>query len=117
RGAGVARFRGGRCRATGEQGEPPPSVIRPWNGVSPSSSPWGRPSPRWADGTAGQGRGRKRRPLGTRTDRGDYPTRKRADFPRVSPHETVRTTGSGGRAEDSSLLLVRPPAGSARPPP
>ena len=33
----------------------------------------------------------------------DHPARKRADFPRVSPHETVRTTGSGGRADDGSL--------------
>ena len=46
----------------------------------------------------------------------DHPTRKRADFPRVSPHETVRTTGLGGRADDSSLLLVRPPADSAGQP-
>jgi hypothetical protein len=33
-------------RATGEQAEPTPSVIHPWNVVSPSSSPRGRPSAR-----------------------------------------------------------------------
>ena len=115
-GAGVSPFPCRRCRATGEQAEPNPSVIRPWNVVSPSSSPWGRPAARWTDGTAGKGRGRKRRPLGNRTDRGYYPARKRADFPRVSPHETVRTTGSGGRADDSSSLLVRPPADPAGQP-
>ncbi len=35
-------------RATGEEAEPAPSVIRPWNVVSPSSSPWGRPAARWS---------------------------------------------------------------------
>jgi len=34
-------------RATGEQAEPKPSVIRPWNVVSPSSSLRGRPAVRW----------------------------------------------------------------------
>ena len=33
-------------RATGEQAEPKPSVIHPWNVVSPSSSPRGRPAAR-----------------------------------------------------------------------
>jgi hypothetical protein len=118
-GLGAPPSPGRRCRATGEQAEPTPSVIRPWNVVSPSSSPRGKPSVRRTDGAAGKGRGRKRRPLGNRTDRGcaprrDHPTRKRADFPRVSPHEAVRPTDSGGRADDSSLLLVRPPADSAR---
>ena len=31
-------------RATGEQAEPKPSLIRPWNVVSPSSSLRGRPT-------------------------------------------------------------------------
>ena len=66
-GAGASPFPCRRCRATGEQAEPTPSVIRPWNVVSPSSSPRGRPSARRTDGTAGKGRGRKRRPLGNRT--------------------------------------------------
>jgi hypothetical protein len=35
-------------RATGEEAEPAPSVIRPWNVVSPSSSPRGRPAARWS---------------------------------------------------------------------
>ena len=42
-----------RCRATGEQAEPKPSLIRPWNVVSPSSSLRGRPAVRGAEGTAG----------------------------------------------------------------
>jgi hypothetical protein len=33
-------------RATGEEAEPAPSVIRPWNVVSPTSSPRGRPAAR-----------------------------------------------------------------------
>ena len=33
-------------RATGEEAEPTPSVIHPWNVVSPSSSPRGRPTAR-----------------------------------------------------------------------
>ena len=33
-------------RATGEEAEPTPSVIHPWNVVSPSSSPRGRPAAR-----------------------------------------------------------------------
>ena len=33
-------------RATGEEAEPTPSVIHPWNVVSPSSSSWGRLSAR-----------------------------------------------------------------------
>jgi hypothetical protein len=33
-------------RATGEEAEPTPSVIHPWNVVSPSSSSWGRFSAR-----------------------------------------------------------------------
>src|SRR5262249_46745536 len=40
---------------------------------------------------------------GVEPPRQDHPPRKRADFPRVSRHETVRTTGSGGRADDGSL--------------
>jgi hypothetical protein len=49
----VARCRGSpfpcrRCRATGEQAEPQPSGIRPWNVVSPSSSLRGRPAARWS---------------------------------------------------------------------
>jgi hypothetical protein len=35
-------------RATGEQAEPAPSVIPPWNVVSPSSSLRGRPAARWS---------------------------------------------------------------------
>jgi hypothetical protein len=35
-------------RATGEEAEPAPSVIRPWNVVSPSSSLRGRPAARWS---------------------------------------------------------------------
>jgi hypothetical protein len=46
--AGVSPFPGRRCRATGEQAEPTPSVIRPWNVVSPSSSLRGRPAVRWS---------------------------------------------------------------------
>jgi hypothetical protein len=42
-------------RATGEEAEPKPSVIHPWNVVSPSSSLRGRPTTRCADGTAGRG--------------------------------------------------------------
>jgi hypothetical protein len=42
-------------RATGGEAEPTPSVIHPWNVVSPSSSLRGRPSVRGADGTAGKG--------------------------------------------------------------
>jgi hypothetical protein len=34
--------------ATGEEAEPQPSVIHPWNVVSPSSSPRGRPAARWS---------------------------------------------------------------------
>ena len=45
-GAGVSPFPGRRCRATGGEAEPTPSVIHPWNVVSPSSSPRGRPSAR-----------------------------------------------------------------------
>ena len=45
-GAGASPFPCRRGRATGEQAEPTPSVIHPWNVVSPSSSPWGRPSAR-----------------------------------------------------------------------
>ena len=45
-GLGAPPSPGRRCRATGEQAEPTPSVIHPWNVVSPSSSPWGRPSAR-----------------------------------------------------------------------
>ena len=45
-GAGVSPFPCRRCRAIGEQAEPTPSVIRPWNVVSPSSSPRGRPAVR-----------------------------------------------------------------------
>ena len=57
-------------RATGEQAEPKPSLIRPWNVVSPSSSLRGRPAVRGAEGTAGRGGGRKRRPPDSRADRG-----------------------------------------------
>src|SRR3954470_13212354 len=35
-------------RATGGEAEPTPSVIHPWNVVSPSSSPRGRPTARWS---------------------------------------------------------------------
>jgi hypothetical protein len=45
-GAGASPFPCRRCRATGEQAEPTPSVIHPWNVVSPSSSPRGRPAAR-----------------------------------------------------------------------
>jgi hypothetical protein len=45
-GAGASPFPCRRCRATGEQAEPKPSVIHPWNVVSPSSSPRGRPAVR-----------------------------------------------------------------------
>ena len=51
--AGVFPFPCRRCRATGEQAEPKPSLIRPWNVVSPSSSLRGRPAVRGAEGTAG----------------------------------------------------------------
>jgi len=44
--AGAFPFPCRRCRATGEQAEPHPSVMHPWNVVSPSSSLWGRPSAR-----------------------------------------------------------------------
>ena len=44
--AGVFPFPCRRYRATGEQAEPKPSVIHPWNVVSPSSSPRGRPAVR-----------------------------------------------------------------------
>jgi hypothetical protein len=37
-GAGASPFPCRRCRATGEQAEPTPSVIHPWNVVNPSSS-------------------------------------------------------------------------------
>jgi hypothetical protein len=53
--AGVSPFPGRRCRATGGQAEPQPSVIRPQDVVSPSSSPRGRPAARWTDGMAGRG--------------------------------------------------------------
>jgi hypothetical protein len=120
--AGVFPFPGRRCRATGEQAEPTPSVIHSWNVVSPSPSPRGRPSARGSpmgrrvkDEGRSEGRSVIER-IGVEPPRRDHPTRKRADFPRVSPHETVRPTGSGGRADDSSLLLVRPPADPARQP-
>ena len=45
-GAGVSLFPCRRCRATGEQAEPQPSGIHPWNVVSPSSSLRGRPAAR-----------------------------------------------------------------------
>ena len=45
-GAGASPFPCRRCRATGEQAEPTPSVIHPWNVVSPSSSLRGRPAAR-----------------------------------------------------------------------
>jgi hypothetical protein len=45
-GAGASPFPCRRCRATGEQAEPTPSVIHPWNVVSPSSSFRGKPSAR-----------------------------------------------------------------------
>jgi hypothetical protein len=107
--------------ATGGEAEPNPSVIHPWNVVNPSSSPRGRPSAR------GSPMGRRVKDEGGSECRSvierigveprrDHPTRKRANFPRVSPHETVRTTGLGGRADDSSSLLVRPPAYPARQP-
>ena len=62
--AGVSPFPGRRCRATGEQAEPQPSVIRPWNVVSPSSSlgvgpPQGGPMG-WRVGDEG---GSQRRPV------------------------------------------------------
>ncbi len=41
--------------ATGGEAEPKPSVIHPWNVVSPSFSPRGRPAVRGAEGTAGRG--------------------------------------------------------------
>jgi hypothetical protein len=47
-GAGVFPFPCRRCRATDEQAEPKPSVIRPWNVVSPSSSLRGRSAARWS---------------------------------------------------------------------
>jgi hypothetical protein len=47
-GAGVSPFPCRRCRATGEQAEPTPSVIHPWNVVSPSFSLRGRPAARWS---------------------------------------------------------------------
>ena len=45
-GAGASPFPCRRCRATGEQAEPTPSGIHPWNVISPSSSPRGRPAAR-----------------------------------------------------------------------
>jgi len=44
--AGAFPFPCRRCRATGEQAEPHPSLMHPWNVVSPSSSLRGRPSAR-----------------------------------------------------------------------
>src|SRR5262249_44058407 len=111
-----------RCRATGEQAEPTPSVIHSWNVVSPSPSPRGRPSARGSPmGRRGKDEGRSEgrsvnERIGGGPPRGGAPTRKRAAFPPGAPHETVRPTGSGGRADDSSLLLVRPPADPARQP-
>jgi hypothetical protein len=45
-GARASPFPCRRCRATGGEAEPKPSVIRPWNVISLSSSPWGRPAAR-----------------------------------------------------------------------
>jgi hypothetical protein len=107
--AGVSPFPCRRCRATGGEAEPNPSVIHPWNVVSPSSSSRGRPSARSSpmgrrvkDEGGSKGRSVIER-IGVEPPRRDHSTRKRADFPRVSPHETVRPTGSGGRADDGSL--------------
>jgi hypothetical protein len=108
-GAGVSPFPGRRCRATGGEAEPTPSGIHPWNVVSPSSSPRGRPAARGLptgrrvkDEGGSEGRSVIEW-IGVEPSGRDHPTRKRADFPRVSPHETVRTTGLGGRADDGSL--------------
>jgi len=46
--AGASSFPCRRCRVTGGQAEPKPSVIHPWNVVSPSSSLRGRPAARWS---------------------------------------------------------------------
>ena len=63
-GAGASPFPCRRCRATGEQAEPTPSVIHPWNVVSPSSSSREALRKVVADGTAGRGWGKKRMPSG-----------------------------------------------------
>ena len=47
-GAGASPFPCRRCRATGGQAEPKPSVIHPRNVVRPSSSLRGRPAARWS---------------------------------------------------------------------
>ena len=82
-------------RATGGEAEPTPSVIHPWNVVSPSSSSRGRPSARRLlmgrrveDGGKSECRPITGR-IGVEPPRRDHPTRKRADFPQVFRHEIV----------------------------
>ena len=109
-------------RATGEEAEPTPSLIHPWNVVSPSSSSWGRLSAR-------------RLPMGWRVEDGG-----RSECPpvtggigvessgEITPRESgptslgcLRTRPSEELAREAeqmtaASLLVRPPADSARQP-
>ena len=108
--------------ATGGEAEPTPSVIRPWNVVSPSSSPRGRPAVR-------------RSPMGRRVeDEGGSECRPVMGRIGVEPSGEItlresgltslwclRTRPSEQPARETeqmtaALLPVRPPADSARQP-
>src|SRR3954447_23316015 len=58
-----------RWSATGVKAGPNPRGFLRCNAVSPSTSREGRPAARRADGAAGKGRGRKRRPARNGSDR------------------------------------------------
>src|SRR5712691_5630185 len=77
-------------------------MIRTRNVVSPHVARKGKPTVRRADRRGGMGGWRKRTPLCNGTDRGIYPTRKRADFHLVFPYESAWQTDTGGKADDSS---------------
>jgi hypothetical protein len=120
--AGVFPFPCRRCRATGEQAEPKPSVIHPWNVVSPSSSPWGRPSARrLLMGRRVEDEGRSECPAvtagigvessGEITPRESGPTS--LGCLRTRPSEELAREAEQMTA---ASLLVRPPADSARQP-
>ena len=121
-GAGVSPFPCRRCRAIGEQAEPTPSVIHPWNVVSPSSSPRGRPSARGSpmgrrvkDEGGSEGRSVIERigvePPGEITPRESGPTS--LGCLRTRPSDQLAREAEQMTA---ALLLVRPPADPARQP-
>jgi hypothetical protein len=82
-----------------------PSAGRRRNVVSPESPHQGKHTARGAEGAAGQGGGRKRRPHGTGAERGgaarrQEPVRQHAACHRVSQPASVWRTDGGGNAHD-----------------